>query len=547
MYKNSVKIAIIDDGVSENFFNIGSLEYKMEITPDMKIIHPVNYENKIPSHGTFCAAVIRKYAPEAPLGSIKILNSRKRGVREQLVRAIEWCVNAGIKIINLSLGSVQYADSHELRETVNMAATNGIIIVCACSNQFIITYPSFFSNVIGVKTDAAHSLKEGEYIYNSHPDDGIDITCCSEFMLGEYGQETYCTGHCNSYAAPFVTAMVYNIAKENPYISIKEVKSKLMDKAINSEGKTKRPYLYKSIDWLETAVMINFNNEKRRLSDNYICFNIMNEIYLECDCFCSGAESIKKSLFKIGEDVGEFDTVIINGDNINSIHPGCSSRRFLQEITSLGKNIVYLDDREAGNYLDHLPSDYNMKIWHPSIFEYENSPLIKEINVPIITINDFTGCNHSELIAKLQGCFRMDGYNIVSASNSCLGILYGINYIPFLKLPGIPDSLKTLYRLYNPDILLYGINISYESFNYIEDKSLGMDISIIASHDYNSSVEEFMNSCRKNGSYPILLTTQRPVDRELQIKHRIKAFNMQDNDCVNEMYTYIIDLFIDKQ
>lgn len=171
-----ISIAIVDDGVNEGLYNTGSLKYNIEITPELNIVERSEYNRYLPSHGTTCAAIIKKYSPGAVIGSIKVLNDSGRAVRDQLIAALLWCADNAVRLVSVSLGTIDFRDYEAVRKAVNYAAPKGVIIVSACNNKTVFTYPASLSNVIGVKCDIENNLKEGQYRYNYYPLDGIDIT-----------------------------------------------------------------------------------------------------------------------------------------------------------------------------------------------------------------------------------------------------------------------------------------------------------------------------------------------------------------------------------
>ena len=64
-------IAVIDDGINTNTFAIGALENDVEIKngmPGIRISEVVSC-----SHGTICASILKKYAPNCKLSSIRAL------------------------------------------------------------------------------------------------------------------------------------------------------------------------------------------------------------------------------------------------------------------------------------------------------------------------------------------------------------------------------------------------------------------------------------------------------------------------------------------
>lgn len=144
-------IAIIDDGVHAPTPN--NLIFSLAVDEHGGIAPHTGYTDVL-SHGSICAAIVRKYAPDVRIGSIKILDSTTRkGDCANLVTAIYWCIEHHITIIHLSLGTVAAYDYPPLLNAVNAAYQHGIIIVSACKNGSPSSYPASFSNAIGVQCD----------------------------------------------------------------------------------------------------------------------------------------------------------------------------------------------------------------------------------------------------------------------------------------------------------------------------------------------------------------------------------------------------------
>ncbi|AEY68163.1 S8 family serine peptidase [Clostridium sp. BNL1100] len=245
-----INIAVIDDGVNEKHYQTDRLSYNLEITHDLTVCERVDYDPFLPSHGTTCAAIIKKYSPEAVLSSIKILDSSSRtGMKAQLIRALKWCADNSIRIVNLSLGTIDYRDFNEVKEAVDYAFEKNVIVVAACNNRNIFTCPASFERVIGVRYDFIEVLNEGEYTYNFDSMDGINISACAKHTLKKYDGTDIVTNECNSYAAPMVTAHVFNLLRKNPNIGFGEIIDKLQQEAnrknytecIHSFGNCKEP------------------------------------------------------------------------------------------------------------------------------------------------------------------------------------------------------------------------------------------------------------------------------------------------------------------
>jgi subtilisin family serine protease len=58
-------------------------------------------------HGTACAGLIRAFAPECELYSIKVLDAQLEGSGEALAAALRWALDHGMQVCNLSLGTTR--------------------------------------------------------------------------------------------------------------------------------------------------------------------------------------------------------------------------------------------------------------------------------------------------------------------------------------------------------------------------------------------------------------------------------------------------------
>lgn len=234
-----VNIAVIDDGVNEAVYPVGELAYSIEVTPELKVENRGTHNIFEPSHGTTCAAIIKKYYADGVFSSVKVLNDHSgKGMAAQLVQGIRWCLEKEVQVISLSLGTVDYRDFGELEKVVNTAFEKGIILVAACNNKDIYTCPASLAKVIGVKSSKSVRLKEGEYLYHRDPLDGIEVTgCCEHKLTAMTGEETI-TPLCNSFAAPMITAEVCRIMENYPGIPLEKLKQELCKSAVNHAGDT---------------------------------------------------------------------------------------------------------------------------------------------------------------------------------------------------------------------------------------------------------------------------------------------------------------------
>ncbi len=129
-------------------------------------------------HGTHVAGIIasegmvyRGVSHDASLMAAKVLGSQGEGYASDVVLGIQWCVDEGARVINLSLGEGLYSDTcddTEMAQAVNAAVDAGVVVVCASGNDgnpYEIVSPACASKAIAVgsvdKLDSISSYSDG--------------------------------------------------------------------------------------------------------------------------------------------------------------------------------------------------------------------------------------------------------------------------------------------------------------------------------------------------------------------------------------------------
>jgi hypothetical protein len=116
-----MKIAIIDSGVHPEHPHVERIAGGVAITEGGL---SGDFIDRL-GHGTAVAGAIREKAPEADLYAVKVFDRRLSATIEVLVRAIEWCVEQEMDVINLSLGTANKAH----RERFERALDCGPLVV----------------------------------------------------------------------------------------------------------------------------------------------------------------------------------------------------------------------------------------------------------------------------------------------------------------------------------------------------------------------------------------------------------------------------------
>jgi hypothetical protein len=152
-----MKIAIIDSGVHPGHPHVGEIAGMVAIDSDDAI-------DRL-GHGTAVAAAIREKAPDAELYSVKVFDRRLTAYIDVIIRALEWCGEHHMDLVNLSLGTENPAH----RDRFIQARGDDLLLVSSAN-----ALPGSLPGVIGVAADAecprdAFRYRDGVYYASPYP------------------------------------------------------------------------------------------------------------------------------------------------------------------------------------------------------------------------------------------------------------------------------------------------------------------------------------------------------------------------------------------
>src|SRR5690606_20485737 len=104
---------------------------------------------------TAVAAAIHEKAPEAEIHIARVFHSTLSTNVESLVQALDWAAGAGVRLVNLSLGTANPDNVPPLAEAVERLRSRGSILVSAGSQAGRTWYPGGLSGVVSVVLDAS--------------------------------------------------------------------------------------------------------------------------------------------------------------------------------------------------------------------------------------------------------------------------------------------------------------------------------------------------------------------------------------------------------
>ena len=328
------------------------------------------------THGAVCTLVLNKYLRTASVVNVRLLNNHGIGYIDKLDDSLKQCSDKNIAVINMSFGTVHFLDKASIRKVINYYANKGIIIVAATSNDGYPTYQASLSNVLSVAAGDRFEIDKDMQLQK-----GIDFIAPSDHEITTEGA-SFRLGKSNSYAAPYVTAMVGNLIDKKGMMTIDEIRMSLAP-----EGTI---FIY-SPDWIEKAWI---SPEYRRIDAEFY-FNVDERNLQEC--------------------MDDIDTLVL-----------CTHSE-MERYGDLDKHVVYLGSgaKRSTNNRHHF---WNAEMRQEQIMLSIEKDSI--IDVPIIC---FVFNRESEIIrvlCKMRKLFADDGYNAFTGCGRVDSPLYDLEYLP---------------------------------------------------------------------------------------------------------------------
>lgn len=429
-----INIAVIDNGVLKDLMN-NQLECKC-----INFCNDKEDKNVQSLHGTIVSLIIMKYLQRCNIISISILNNNGMGSVDLLENALEWCLENGVSIVNLSFGTTCFLDKMKIQRCINYYANKGLCLVAAVANNGFVTYPASFSNVIGVAN--SESVKQNIDKQNL----GIDVHVKSKHEI-LVDNKKIITKISNSYATPYITAFIGSIKPEKKEWNVCEAK-----KAINKKYKQNEHTILNCPlpDWISYAVLIEV---EKKSNEDY---------YFECS------------------DFEHADTVIVKNIDL------------LMNCREAGKHLVYLGEEKVMDVqMDKFFWCKQNRI--KQIIECRK--MKEELEIPVVLLESENEIDEIRLLLLLQNTFQTDGYNMYPVSLLIDSVLYGLEYIPEEVLSDTDQLHNFLYwQIYykKSDILVIAANNKFRLKKYIKN----IDLLVNVSHCYEN-IELIYNNIKQ--------------------------------------------------
>lgn len=214
-----VKVAVLDTGINTtntDMKNINVSGYNV-------IAGTTNYADDH-GHGTMVTSVIAAQmnnafgfagiAPDVSFLSVKVMSSSGTGTYSDMIKGIEYAVNQGASVINMSIGG--RTASSALQLAVKSAVDKGVTIVAAAGNESAssISYPAAYPEVIGVGAIDIY----GNKMSFSNTGTGLTIMAGGSARVATF-TDFISTATGTSFASPYVAGLVALMYSANPGIT----------------------------------------------------------------------------------------------------------------------------------------------------------------------------------------------------------------------------------------------------------------------------------------------------------------------------------------
>ncbi|GFI22993.1 subtilisin BL [Lachnospiraceae bacterium] len=436
-----IRVAIIDNGINELFIKRG-IQKSITIDEHGTCIDDAKNRNQQQfQHGTNCAMILEKYCCDCRLNSIRILDENGKGTIKSIYPALEWCYKNEIRLVNLSLGTVDFRDYEKLKVLVNEYTAKGMIIIAATANSGFVSYPASFTNVIGVATTDSPLSYSKDYIQM-----GIDSIVPSEHIVKICDMEIK-TSLSNSYAAPYICALIANKLSNDKTFDIAKLK-----RYAKEQSHIKMTVEGDEPDWIYRAYISGRGTPSR--AEYY--FETVTGVYDEIQ--------------------GKIDTVI------------AYSTAELENLDIRNKHLIYLGNEDTYNI------DVQGFIWSRETRQrqikhnyYQGSGL--EVPIVILAVEDVI--DKFYVLTELKSAFANGGYNAYTIEMEPECVLYALEYMP--EPVSDIDAWKsfiesqTFYK--QSDLIIWCVPVKDQ------DKYLKVypdcDVQIVLSNEKGNNIVEF--------------------------------------------------------
>jgi len=244
-----VKVAILDTGIQHDHPDLAAnVKGGISVVGETYSTNPADW-NDGHGHGTHVAGTVAAVnndvgavgsAPDAWLYGVKVLFDNGEGPVSDVIEGIDWSVQNGMQVLNMSLGTDVYVAAFE--DACDQAYEAGLLLVAAAGNEgdgdpntTELSYPAAFDSVIAVSATGSNDQapswsNSGAFVELAAP--GVSI-------YSTYKGSTYTTKSGTSMATPHISGTAALVWARNTSLTNVQVRSILQQTAedLGSNGR----------------------------------------------------------------------------------------------------------------------------------------------------------------------------------------------------------------------------------------------------------------------------------------------------------------------
>ncbi|MCE2433724.1 MAG: S8 family serine peptidase [Candidatus Latescibacteria bacterium] len=492
---SQIRIAIVDSGIDASHSGVGEIAggIHIQIGEKGEVVFLDDHAD-CAGHGTACAGIIRKKAPDAALYSVRIFDASLMADGRALIAAIQWCIDNEMDVVNLSLGTTDVTFKKALQKVCRKAVDAGVLLVAAESNDGRESYPAVFFEVIGVTGGAIHEA-DGFYY---RKDQRIECVARGDEQRVCWLNGKHIMTGGNSFAAPHITGIIAHLLEQHPKYSVQDIRLLLQEKALSeipqeqNRSKFGRPAHRKDFQedysYIKKAVLYPYNKEMHSLVRyrDLLAFEIVGV-----------ADPIGKGM--VGKDAGKVigepqadlrispnirhaladaDTLILGYvDQLSRIRKRDLLREYVQLALDAGCHVFSFQALDPTVYGDlyELANQNGLRLAYPHVHREEIAHAIQHFNalppvdVPVLSVMG-TSSRQGKFTLQLALRRRLiqKGYKVGQIGTEHHARLFGMDaafpmgYASPLKLPFqhyipyLDYKMREICQRTQPDIILTG-------------------------------------------------------------------------------------------
>lgn len=219
-----VNVGIIDTGIDYHHPDLQPV-----ISRGINLVNPRTLPFDDNGHGTHIAGTIAAtgrqamtgIAPQATLFPVKAFDHNGSAYVSDIIKGIDWCVQNGIDIINMSFGMKKRSEA--MLEAVQSASRAGVVVVASSGNdgrRGFVDYPARFPQTISVGA----LDRKGAVAPFSNRGRRIDVYAPGEKILSTWPNRKYHEMNGTSMATAHVTGILALVLSVRPRLSPAQLK-----------------------------------------------------------------------------------------------------------------------------------------------------------------------------------------------------------------------------------------------------------------------------------------------------------------------------------